>query len=176
MDNRLYLHTPTLDELWYRKQLMSDPNTMGYNSGYDLDFEGYDRQTGCIAFPESQWRDWYAYFIGQEPKRYYAYIVRLQDNAFIGEVNIHKNDGAVWHEMGIVIRADQRGKGYAVEALRLLLKHAFEVLKVDAIHNDFEASRDAAVRAHLSAGFSEYRRENGLLELLITKEQYDRTK
>ena len=45
----LYLHVPKLDELWYRKKLLEDPKTMSYNRGYELDFDGYDKETGCIA-------------------------------------------------------------------------------------------------------------------------------
>ena len=94
----LTLHVPAYDELWYRRKLSEDPATMGYNKGYDLPFAGYDRETGCIAFPPSEWADWYAYFIGQEPRRYYAYIVREQDGAFLGEVNLHKEPDAPWYE------------------------------------------------------------------------------
>jgi len=172
MTDRLYLHVPALDELWYRQRLMSDPDTMSYNKGYDLDFPGYHRDTGCIDFPENEWADWYDYFIGQEPARFYAYIVRAEDGLFIGEVNVHRNGDQPWHDMGIVIETAHRGNGYASEALRLLLKHAFEVMGAEAVHNDFEDVRDAAVKSHLSAGFTVCRRENGLLELLITREQY----
>lgn len=172
MKERLYLQVPAYEELWYRQKLMGDPDTMSYNKGYDLDFEGYDRETGCVAFPESEWRDWYEYFIGQEPERFYAYIVRAEDGTFIGEVNVHRNGDAPWYEMGIVLEACHRGQGYAEEALRLLLGHAFEVLGADAVHNDFEDVRDAAVRTHLRVGFEEYRHENGILELLMTKERF----
>lgn len=176
MNEPLSLHIPTLDEFWYRQQLMEDPDTMSYNSGYDLGFDGYDKATGCIAFPREAWADSYAYLVGQEPERFYAYIVRQSDGAFLGEVNVHRNAGAQWHDMGIVLEAKHRGKGYAVDALRLLLQHAFEDMGAGAVHNDFEETRTAAVRTHLSAGFTEYRRENGILELLITREQYFRQK
>ena len=53
----LYLHVPKLDELWYRKKLLEDPKTMSYNRGYELDFDGYDKETGCIAVPESKWKN-----------------------------------------------------------------------------------------------------------------------
>ncbi len=173
--NQLHLHVPSFDELWYRKQLMEDPATMDYNRGYDLPFDGYDPKTGCIAFPESKWRDWYDDFIHNEPARFYAYIAR-GDGTFLGEVNVHRSAAHPWYEMGIVIEAKYRGQGYAVPALRLLLQHAFEALHADAIHNDFEDVRTAAVRAHLSAGFTVYRQENGLLELLLTREQYEAAK
>ncbi len=168
------LHVPALQELWYRERLMSDPATMSYNRGYDLPFEGYDPQTGCLLFPRTQWSDWYAYFIGQEPERYYAYIVRETDGAFLGEVNLHKSAIHDWHEMGIALEARYRGMGYSTRALRLLLARAFDVIGARAVHNDFENSRAAAARAHLSVGFSVLRDADGFIELLMTREQYSR--
>ena len=111
MDERLSLHIPSYDELWYRQRLMQDPDTMSYNRGYDLRISGYDPKTGCIAFPESEWEGWYAFFIGREPLRFYAYIVRESDGAFLGEVNLHRPPEANPTEMGIVIEACHRGKG-----------------------------------------------------------------
>lgn len=176
MEETLYLHIPAFEELWYRRKIMLDPGTMGYNKGYDLEFEGYDPATGCIDFPREAWADWYAFFIGQEPWRYYAYIVRESDGAFIGEVNVHKNEKSCGYEMGIVLEAKYRGMGYSARALRLLLRHAFEELGADLVRNSFEAERTQAVRAHLAAGFSEYRQEKGILELRISREQYFRQK
>ncbi|MDE7300012.1 MAG: GNAT family N-acetyltransferase [Lachnospiraceae bacterium] len=176
MKESLYLHIPAFEELWYRQKIMQDPDTMSYNRGYDLDFDGYDKATGCIAFPEQKWADWYARFIGQEPRRFYAYIVRESDGEFIGEVNVHRKEDAGWYDMGIVLEAKYRGKGYAADALQLLLQHAFETMDADAVHNDFEEERSAALQIHLSAGFTRCRQENGILELLLTREQYFRQK
>lgn len=176
MKESLYLHIPAYGELWYRQKIMQDPDTMSYNKGYDLDFEGYDKTTGCVAFPEQKWADWYAGFIGQEPRRFYAYIVRKTDDALIGEVNVHRNPNDPWYEMGIVLEVKYRGNGYAAEALRLLLQYAFEKMDADAVHNGFEEERNAAVQAHLNAGFTKYRQENGIVELLITRDEYFRKK
>lgn len=170
MHDRLQLHIPTLNELAYREKIMSDPETMSYNKGYDLPFRGYHKDTGCIDFPKSEWQEWYDYFIGQEPERFYAYILRREDSAFIGEVNLHKSDVHDYYEMGIVLEAGYRGRGYAKEALSLLLQHAFEVLGAKSVHNAYEDTRDAAVRTHLACGFKKYKHDNGILELLITKE------
>lgn len=172
MKESICLHIPAYEELWYRKKLMQDPDTMSYNKGYDLDFAGYDKKTGCISFPEEEWADWYDWFVGQEPLRFYAYIVRESDGAFIGEVNVHKNSDASWYDMGIVLEAGYRGSGYAVAALRLLLRHVFESMGATSVHNSFEEERTAALLAHLSAGFTEYRRTDGLVELAISREKY----
>lgn len=176
MKESLYLHIPAYEELWYRQKIMQDPDTMSYNKGYDLNFNDYDKATGCIDFPKKKWVDWYNYFIEQEPHRFYAYIVRESDGEFIGEVNVHRNLDAGWYEMGIVLEAKYRGKGYAVAALRLLLQYAFEKIGVEAVHNEFEEERSIALQTHLSAGFTRYRQENRIIELLITKEQYFRQK
>ncbi len=172
MDSRIYLHIPQIEELWYRRMILRDPATMDYNRGYALDFDGYDAQTGCIDFPQEQWARWHACFIGKEPKRYYAYIARADTGEFIGEVNIRQSETDPWHEMGIVIEARHRGRGYAADALRLLLRQAFEVCHAEAVHNAFEDTRGAAARAHLSAGFRVCQHERGMLELIITKDQY----
>ncbi len=171
MEEILSLHVPTVDELWYRQQIQADPDTMSYNRGYAA-YPGYDPATGCIAFPESEWADWHAYFVGQEPERFAAYLVRDRDGAFLGEVNVHRVPEASWYEMGIVIEAKYRGLGYGVPGLRLLLRHAFEALGADAVHNYFESDRVAAVRTHLAAGFTKYREHDELVELLMTKARY----
>ena len=171
MSERIYLHVPELGELWYRKQIMSDPDTMSYNKGYE-EFEGYDKSTGCIEFPEENWDGWYAYFIGHEPQRFYAYVVRKEDHAFIGEVNLHKSSENDWHEMGIVIEAKYRGMGYSTEALKQLVKYGFENMNVKAIHNMFELEREAAIHTHLGAGFKQYAKHGDTIELLIVNEQY----
>ena len=150
---------------------MADPATMDYNRGY-TPRKGYDPETGCIDFPEEDWAGWHGYFVNREPERFYAYIAR--DGAFLGEVNVHSVPGQDWHDMGIVLDARHRGHGYAAEALRLLLKHAFELMCVHAVHNSFEITWPAALRSHLAAGFHEYRRENGMVELLISQEGYER--
>lgn len=68
MNEALKLHIPEYSELWYRQKIMNDPDTMSYNKGYNIDFDGYDKETGCIAFPEQKWADWYDYFVGNEPE------------------------------------------------------------------------------------------------------------
>lgn len=175
MNEELFLHIPARGELWYREKMLSDPNTMSYNRGYELNCERYDNETGCIDFPESEWENWHSLFCRSE-QRFYAYIARRSDGAFIGEVNLHKNQNAERFDMGIVIEAKHRGKGYAAHALELLLRQAFEEMGAESVHNDFEAGRAAALKAHLTAGFTVFRRKNGIVELSISREQYFREK
>ena len=165
------LHIPEFKELSYRQKLLSDPDTMSYNAGYNLGFDGYDNKTGCIDFPESDWAEWYDYYIGREPERFYAYIVK-PDGEFIGEVNLYKGAESKTYNMGIVIEAKHRGKGYAEKALKLLLKQAFDVLGAEAVVNDFEDTRVSAVKIHLKAGFEEVEKRDGITLYKITKQRY----
>lgn len=174
MNRRLKLAVPELPDLWYRKRMMEDPATMSYNRGYDLSFEGYDRETGCIAFPESEWAEWYDAFIARgAPKRFYAYVVRLEDGAWIGEVNLHESGEPGIYDMGVVIEARYRGQGYAREALELLLGEAFDTLHARAVRNDFERERTAALRAHMDAGFTLCGEEKGIVRVEIAREAYE---
>lgn len=167
----LSLYVPKREELWYRQRIMADAETMGYNKGYDLSYDGYHKDTGCIDFPESEWADWYAAWIGREPERFYAYLQR-EDGTWVGEVNFHRSADFQWHDMGVVIEGRYRGCGYGKNALHLLLHQAFDVCAIDALHNDFEAAREAAYHLHLQAGFQEHRREKGVVELLLTRDNY----
>lgn len=168
-DKLLRLHVPEFNELDYRRKILSDPETMSYNAGYNLDFDGYDNETGCIDFPESEWADWYGYFVNSG-ERFYAYIET--DGEFIGEVNLHGASESNFYNMGIVIEAKHRKKGYAEASLKLLLKQAFEVMGAEAVINEFEAERISAVRTHLKAGFEVVDSNDGITVYKITRRKY----
>lgn len=165
------LYVPKLSELWFYQKMLSDPATMAYNAGYDP-WPGYHTDTGCIDFPKEEWEDWYAHWVGQEPGRFYAYIRRCSDGAWIGDVNFHYTPDRGWWDMGIVLYAPYRGQGYAEPALRLMLDHAFRACGVSRIHNGFETARAAAWRTHLAVGFRETGAEGNIRHLLLTREEY----
>ena len=156
------LYIPKLEDLWFYQKMMSDPETMSYN----------DPWGGCIDYPDEVLPDWYENWVGKEPDRFYAYIKRRSDGAWIGDVNFHYSPEKDWWDMGIVIFAPYRGKGYAVPALKLLLDHAFRDCGISRLHNDFETTRDAAWAIHQKVGFKEMGVEDGILQLILTKEDY----
>ncbi|MDE6407139.1 MAG: GNAT family N-acetyltransferase [Anaeroplasmataceae bacterium] len=166
------LYIPQKEDLWYRQKMMEDPKTMDYNKGYFLESENYNNDTGCILFPKEDWEDWYAYFINNEPKRYYAYILRKEDQTFLGEVCLRKMDKINEYEMGIVIESIHRKNGYSKVALKLLLEIAFEKFHAEAVHNFFEEERAAALHLHLNVGFSILNKKEHIVHLILTKEQY----
>lgn len=77
MDDRLYLHVPSFEELDYRQKILAQPDTMAYNRGYELGFENYDNETGCIDFRKEYWKEWFSPWVNNIPNRYYAYIIKI---------------------------------------------------------------------------------------------------
>ena len=161
----LQLYIPRPEDGWFYLKMMSDPATMAYNA---LWFP----PDGCIPDAEEEWDRLQEKWIGGAPMRFYAYLQRKPDGAFVGDVNYHYNPERGWWDMGIVIYAPERGKGYGAQGLRLLMDRAFRIDGIARLHNDFETTRGAAYRIHKKAGFREAGVEDGNVQLEITKEEY----
>ena len=171
---KLELYVPKLEDLWFYQKMTSDPATMSYNANWNVTYDGYHRDTGCVDYPDEVLPSWHKNWVGCEPERFYAYIRRCSDGAWIGDVNFHYNPEKDWWDMGVLLYAPYRGQGYGVPALKLLLEHAFCVCGISRIHNDFQVSRNevSAWETHRRAGFRELRIEDGFLQMMITKEEY----
>lgn len=157
------LYIPTEKELEYRRRLIADGETMDYNAGFG------ENGTGCYQQSPEQVRDWYRHWNGR-PDRHYAYIVLTDSRLPVGDVNIHWNPMDQRHMVGIVVEACYRGKGYSLQALRLLVRIAFEEQSLEALYDDFPADREAAERIFSQAGF--VRVGKNLVEL--TKDRFYR--
>ena len=171
---RLILHIPEQNELWFVEQIQQDPFTMAYNANLDLQYPGYHKETGCIDFPKDKWADFIEHWIGHEPERFFAYVERIADSQWIGTVNFHQSAQGKWWDMGVVIYSPYRQMGYGTEALNLLVKHAFIHCGISEIRNEFEINRNdgSALQMHLAAGFKSMSQTVGLVEVRITREDY----
>lgn len=161
----LQLYIPHREDGWFYVKMMADPETMAYNAPWFP-------PDGCIPEPESEWLNLQEAWIGKEPERFYAFLQRKCDGAFVGDVNYHYNSGKNWCDMGIVIYAPERGKGYGKQGLRLLMDRAFKIDHVAHLHNDFEITRDAAYHIHKTVGFRETDTVDGIAQMEITREEY----
>ena len=94
IDNKeeLKLYIPKLEELDFYKSLLSDLETMSYNAPWFP-------PEGCIDFPREKWEDWYSQWIHQEPKSFYAYLQKVSEGAYIGDVNFHYNPSDGWWDI-----------------------------------------------------------------------------
>lgn len=165
MSNELQLYIPQPEDGWFYVKMMSDPKTMSYNAPWFP-------PDGCIPKPEAEWLNLQARWIGKEPERFYGFLQRKCDGAFVGDVNYHENPAKNWCDMGIVIYAPERGKGYGRQGLRLLLERAFEVDGIDRLHNQFETTRNDAYHLHRAAGFRDAGIVDRIIQLELTRDEY----
>ena len=176
----LELYIPKVQDMWFVRRMQEDPATMSYNAGWDVSYEGYHQDTGCIDFPESQWEEKHARLVSHEPESFYAFVLEKASGSFVGEVNFHYTQEEDWWDMGVLICAPFRGKGYGHEALELRLHKAFVECGISRLHNDFETTRDAGLAIHLAAGFrkvgtswaARFGEPVELQDLLLTREEY----
>ena len=161
----LQLHIPRPEDGWFYLRMMSDPATMAYNAPWFP-------PDGCLPDPAASWANLQAEWIGRAPERFYAFLRRMSDGAFVGDVNYHADTARDRWDMGIVIYAPERGRGYGRQGLRLLLDRAFRVDGVARLHNEFETAREAACRIHRALGFRMVERSDGLVRLELSREEF----
>lgn len=144
------LVVPELKEYSYEQKLLSDSNTMSYNAGYDVSYDGYHYDTGCIDFPKIKWEK--DYIKRQEKDRFFAYIKDNRINEYVGYVNYQYNKNDNRYECGIVIESKHRGKGYSKTGLKILCEEAFKN-GIDVLYDNFEKDRDNTLKVFESVGF-----------------------
>lgn len=147
---KISLYIPTLDDYWYEQKVKSDPSSMSYNAGYDVTYDGYHEDTGCIDFPKERWLDTYLKRINEN--RYLAYIKDRDIDAFVGYVNYQYNKNEDRYECGILIESKYRGMGYAQSALSLLCETA-KNNGVKALYDNFEVDRGHTLKLFQAVGF-----------------------
>ena len=150
----IQLIVPKLNEYSYKKKLESDKNTMSYNAGYSVSYEGYHYDTGCIDFKKDKWIT--TYNKSKKENRYFAYIKDCNINKFVGYVNYQYNEKDNIYECGILIEHKYRSKGYSKDALKLLVKIAHQN-GVEYLYDSFEKDRISALKTFLDVGFEIYK-------------------
>ncbi len=148
----LELHVPTRAELGVRQQWLSDPGFMAYNAGWDVSYPGYDRVTGCIEWPESQWDAFVERLALPADRQGYFYVRDCETGAFVGHAHCAvEPDGAA--HIGLNVVPASRGRGLGELVLRLLVERVWRDTTAEQIVNEFEDAREPAVRTHRRSGF-----------------------
>ena len=149
----LKLVKPNLEDYWYEQKLQSDPKTMNYNAGWDVNYYGYHYDTGCIDFPEERWKE-----TEERRKReniIFFYIYDTDINSYIGYCHYKKSDRC---DIGILIEDKYKGRGYGKKGLILLCQKAFND-EIDKVYDSIEYSRKNAIKLFKSIGFKEEKEE-----------------
>lgn len=149
----LTLYRPELEDMWFRKQMLEDEETMSYNHAWG----------GTIPFPEERWKDWYMYWVEEpENERYYRYL-RNDDGDFVGEIAYHRDTVTGYWLADVIVFSLYRHRGYGGEALDLLCAEAC-ANGVDMLWDDIAAD-NPAVGMFLRHGFAEDHRTDELIFL-----------
>ena len=146
----IILYVPALEDYWYEQKVQSDPLTMSYNAGYNVSYDGYHYDTGCIDFPKEKWKETLEKRVNEN--RYFAYIKDDDINEYVGYVNYHYNKNNNRYECGIVIESKYRGKGYSETALKMLCDVARDN-GVKELYDSFELDRNNTLNIFKSVGF-----------------------
>ena len=139
MITSLKIYVPRLEDYWYEQKLQSDPNTMSYNAGWDVSYDGYHYDTGCIDFPKSKWKD--TFNKRKNENKFFAYLKDTNINEYIGYINYHYNNNENKYYCGILIESKYRGKGNSKQGLKLLCDYAKEH-GVTELYDEFETDRN----------------------------------
>lgn len=149
------VYIPQYEDLWFRKMLMRDENTMSYNHAWG----------GIIVFSEDKWADWYDYWVeNPQTERFYRYLQNIETNEFIGEIAYHF-DGSKYIA-DVIVSSKYRGNGYGKEGLHLLCEAAKQA-GIKYLYDDI-AIDNPAITMFLKMGFCEEYRTDHIIMLKKT--------
>ncbi|MCV2395350.1 GNAT family N-acetyltransferase [Actinotalea sp. M2MS4P-6] len=149
----LSIHAPTIEEFGIRQAWLADPVMMSYNADWDITYPGYDRTTGCIDWPESDWPTFQTRLALPPARQGYYYVLDTDMDQFIGHIHyLVGPDGVA--EIGFNVIPERRGQGLGAQFLRLLLDRVWEDTPAQVIVQEFEDQRIAAVKVHQQCGFT----------------------
>lgn len=150
----LTMYEPKCEDLWFRRQMLADGETMSYNRAWG----------GTIPFPEEDWRDWHEHWlVRHEGRRFYRYLIN-EDGRFVGEIAWHL-DGENKAQADVIVHAKYRGRGYGKQGLALLCAAARES-GLTELYDDIAADNQA-IGMFLKSGFVEESRTE--LQILLKK-------
>ena len=111
----LELIKPTLEQLSFKQELLSDEKTMLFNCKYG----------GTIDFNRDRWHSWYNKWIASSNSNYfYRYLYSKKHQCFVGEIAYHYEDDR--YLCDVIIHSKYRNLGYGGQGLDLLCECAKE--------------------------------------------------
>lgn len=145
----LILYRPSLEELSFKQELLSDEATMSYNHAYG----------GCIDFPREKWEKWYEKWLKiNNEMYYYRYLYDTDLKILVGECAYRFDEEDSRYYCNVIVHAKYRGKGYGKEGLQLLC----EAAKANGLTELYDsiAIDNPAVELFLRSGFTEVGRSD----------------
>ncbi len=100
----------------------------------------------------------------------YACVIENRAGEIVGYINAHTTDRRVGSfRYGVGVRAEQRGHGYAAEAILLFVRYFFEELRYQKVTATVYANNPASIHLHEKLGFQ---LEGRVRRVIYTQGQY----
>ena len=143
---------PKYNDLIFRQELLSDPDTMSYNKKYG----------GTIDFPKEKWENWYDRWIINPNKKFYRYIYDINTDRFVGEVCFQYDNEFDCYVCGMIVKDCYRGLGFGREGLLALLNEANKLCITEVYDNI--AIDNSSINLFIKCGFKEeYRNDEFIM-------------
>ena len=136
----IHFYKPQMEDLWFRQEMLSDPETMGYNHAWG----------GTILFPRERWAGWYTKWLGGNKTFFYRYLAE-ENGIFVGEAAYHYDDAREYYLCDVIVHAKYRGRGYGKLGLCLLCDEA-RANGLTELYDDI-AVDNPAIKLFLNSGF-----------------------
>ncbi|HEY6541868.1 MAG TPA: GNAT family N-acetyltransferase [Ktedonobacteraceae bacterium] len=149
-----------------------EPEDQAFFHSFDVDSEA-NLNSSMIYFPRSQAGDrrWFEKAQLEEPENdEYRLIIELKEHGAIGSINAfgcNKRMGTFRY--AIAIGREHWGKGYAKEAIRILLRYFFEELRYQKVTVNIYAFNERSIKLLESLGFQH---EGRLRRMIYTGGQF----
>lgn len=115
------------------------------------------RNLDAIPFPQSQeaMRRWAEQEAVRKPEGdNFRFVIENEAGDVVGDLTTHHcNSRAGTFAYGISVRNDQRGKGYASEAIALVLRYYFRDLRYQKVTVSVYGFNEPSIRLHEKLGF-----------------------
>ena len=135
-----------------------EPDDWAIFHAWDNDLE-FSRYTDEVLFPTSRERikQWMADLAVTMPKDdEYRWMIEALDGEVVGTINSHTCKPRMGtFRYGIAIVREHRRKGYATEAIGLVLAYFFRELRYQKVNVEIYDFNEPSVRLHLRLGFRE---------------------
>lgn len=149
-----------------------EPGDWPTYSAWDQDQE-QSRSLYFVPFPQSEEakRRWAEAESTRKPEGdNFRFVIENKEGEVVGNLTTHDCDPRVGTlSYGINVQKEYRGKGYAVEAIRLVLRYYFEERRYQKVTVGVYSFNEASIRLHKKLGFQ---REGCLRRTVYTRGQY----
>jgi RimJ/RimL family protein N-acetyltransferase len=134
----------------------AEPEDLPFFQSFDQDTEA-TLNSWLIPFPRSQAGDrrWLEKAMLEEPENDECRLtIELKEHGAIGGISTHACDKRMGtFRYGIAIGREYWGKGYAKEAIRILLRYYFEELRYQKVTVNVYAFNERSIKLHEKLGF-----------------------